>query len=71
MKLRHVTLRDLFWLVLVVALGLGWWLDRREQRKRWLQQVESANQQLLKFDHQLRVYHDKEDDSLRVLRIVR
>jgi len=23
-----LNLRDLFWLVLVVALALGWWLDR-------------------------------------------
>jgi hypothetical protein len=29
MKLRHVTLRDLFWLILVVALATGWVVDRR------------------------------------------
>src|SRR5262245_19629055 len=23
------TIRDLLWLVLMVAMGLGWWLDRR------------------------------------------
>jgi hypothetical protein len=23
------TLRDLFWLTIVVALGVGWWLERR------------------------------------------
>jgi hypothetical protein len=28
MKLRHFTLRDLFWLILVVALATGWALDR-------------------------------------------
>ncbi len=28
MKLRF-TIRDLFWLVLVVALAVGWWLDHR------------------------------------------
>jgi hypothetical protein len=28
MKLRHFTLRDLFWLILVVALATGWGLDR-------------------------------------------
>jgi hypothetical protein len=22
------TLRDLFWLTIVIAMGLGWWLDR-------------------------------------------
>jgi hypothetical protein len=24
----HLTLRDLFWLVFVAALALGWWRDR-------------------------------------------
>jgi len=28
MRLRF-TIRDLFWLVLVVALAIGWWVDRR------------------------------------------
>jgi hypothetical protein len=27
MKLPQLTLRDLFWLVLVCALAVGWWLD--------------------------------------------
>ena len=29
MKLPQLHIRDLFWLVLVVALGLGWFADRR------------------------------------------
>ena len=28
MKLPRFTLRDLFWLLLVVAITCGWWLDR-------------------------------------------
>ena len=28
MKLPQLSLRELFWLVLVCALALGWWLDR-------------------------------------------
>ena len=28
MKLPQFTLRDLFWLVLVVALAVGWFVDR-------------------------------------------
>jgi len=28
MKLPQLTLRDLFWLVLVLGMALGWWLDR-------------------------------------------
>ena len=29
MKLPQLTLRDLFWLVALVAMGCGWWVDRR------------------------------------------
>jgi hypothetical protein len=29
MKLPQVSLRDLFWLVLVCAMGCGWWIDRQ------------------------------------------
>jgi hypothetical protein len=28
MKLPQFTLRDLFWLVLVSAMAVGWWADR-------------------------------------------
>ena len=30
MKLPQLTLRDLFWLVLVCALAVGWWIDRQD-----------------------------------------
>ncbi|WP_254506593.1 hypothetical protein [Anatilimnocola floriformis] len=30
MKLPHLHLRDLLWLLLVVGLALAWWSDRRE-----------------------------------------
>jgi hypothetical protein len=38
MKLPQLTLRELFWLVLVVALSLGWWLSwsRFQERQRQL-----------------------------------
>jgi hypothetical protein len=32
MKLPQLTLRDLFWLVLVVAMALGWLIDRDQLR---------------------------------------
>jgi hypothetical protein len=32
MKLRF-TIRDLLWLTLVVAMGLGWWLDHRQAQR--------------------------------------
>ena len=41
MKIRHVSLRDLFWLVLVVALATGWALDR--------QRLEAARRNELAF----------------------
>jgi hypothetical protein len=28
MTLPKLNLRDLFWIVVVVAMGVGWWLDR-------------------------------------------
>jgi len=28
MKLPQLTLRDLFWLVLLVAMALGWWINQ-------------------------------------------
>ena len=31
--MKKFTLRDLFWLVLVVAILCGWWLDRGRQAK--------------------------------------
>lgn len=32
MKLPRFHLRDVFWLVLVVAMGLGWWLSDRNSK---------------------------------------
>jgi hypothetical protein len=34
MKLPQLSLRDLFWLVLVCALGLGWWVERNRLQSR-------------------------------------
>jgi hypothetical protein len=34
MKLPQLALRDLFWLVLVCALALGWWLERDSLRSQ-------------------------------------
>lgn len=31
MKLPQLSLRDLFWLVALVAMGCGWWMDHRQQ----------------------------------------
>jgi hypothetical protein len=57
MKLPQCSLRDLFWLVLVCALGIGWWLERASLRTelndvqaeaaRWKSDAERSAQYLL------------------------
>ena len=39
MRLRF-SIRDLFWLTLVVALAVGWWLDHRKLSNETLNVVE-------------------------------
>jgi hypothetical protein len=34
MSAPRFTLRDLFWLIVVVAIGLAWWLDRIPRHER-------------------------------------
>ena len=34
-SLMRFSLRDLFWLTVVVAMAAGWWADRREQARRY------------------------------------
>jgi hypothetical protein len=29
------TIRDLLWLIALIAMGLGWWLDHRKNYQRW------------------------------------
>ena len=51
-----LTLRDLFWLVLVVALGCGWWLDR--------QRLDLREEQLLQLSSEL-ADSERETEKLR------
>lgn len=42
MKLPQLSLRDLFWLIALVAMGCGWWVDRsalRAEFKRFQQET--------------------------------
>ncbi|HEY2414775.1 MAG TPA: hypothetical protein VGI40_21195 [Pirellulaceae bacterium] len=52
------TIRDLLWLIVVVAMGCGWWFDRREAKGVIKAQFES-----------LKIYYDyvgaKSDDERR------
>jgi hypothetical protein len=34
MKLKHFSIRDLLWLTLVVALVVGWWIERGKLNDR-------------------------------------
>jgi len=34
MRLRFST-RDILWLILVIAMGLGWWADHQYSIKKW------------------------------------
>lgn len=58
MKLPQLSLRELFWLVLVCALALGWWLerrkaldiDRRREESEWLlTESREANKRLAEY----------------------
>src|SRR5262245_27728589 len=46
MQRPTITLRDLFWLLLVIGLGLGWWLDQDRIRR----QRESLEAAALRLD---------------------
>ena len=47
MKLPQLTLRDLFWLVLVCALGCAWWVEHRRLQAAWMR----ADTELLKIEY--------------------
>jgi hypothetical protein len=57
--MKKLTLRDLFWLVLVVAMGLGWLADRNQldrRNKDLLELMEPFREQHLK-DMQRMIHH--------------
>jgi hypothetical protein len=51
-KLPQLTLRDLFWLVALVAMGCGWWV-RERQFRRDLQTEAGRSQHLANEIHLL------------------
>jgi hypothetical protein len=68
MKLPQLTLRDLFWLVLVIALSLGWWLDRKAIIARMSDEFEKESAALRFFTSAVSVYlaeHGKPFDMSR------
>lgn len=49
-----VTLRDLFWLVLVVGLALGWWLDRRALKQNALLWINAMGGAQADYEHEVK-----------------
>jgi len=45
------TIRDLLWLMVVVALAFGWWVDRRNSRSLTLKAVEHVARQWAREVH--------------------
>jgi len=41
-----LTLRDLFWLVLIGALAVAWRMDRKQLENRWLDELRAAEQRI-------------------------
>jgi hypothetical protein len=44
MKLPQLSLRDLFWLVLVCAMAVGWWVEK-DRLSRRIAELEKASPQ--------------------------
>jgi hypothetical protein len=54
MKLPQLSLRDLFWLVTLAAMGCGWWMDRwrlSSDREICRSQYEAAQSTEFEQDH--------------------
>jgi hypothetical protein len=47
------TIRDVLWLTIVVALGVGWWLDQRQlriQNRQYLEDQVRAKEQMQQLE---------------------
>ena len=59
MTLPQLHLRDLFWLVLVVAMGCGWWVERQKllteahEGKTFRWRAESLEDIMTLFDYKV------------------
>lgn len=55
MRSLQLPLRDLFWLILIAALGLGWWVDRIKLRQEFatLEKERTALQELVKLRREM------------------
>jgi hypothetical protein len=67
MKLPQLSLRDLFWLVLVCAMGFGWLMDHAQMAK-WFERVAThqrwqIDQQEKKIEALVRAVIDLQDEK--------
>jgi len=62
------TIRDVLWVMVVVAMGVGWWLDN----KRIETTLESERRAMkADFDHQMRILdYANKDASDRVMKAI-
>ena len=59
-KLPQLTLRDLFWIVALVAMGCGWWVEHREKQEFksmieiWMDRAEGLREELKRRGTEIR-----------------
>jgi hypothetical protein len=59
MKLPQLTLRDLFWLVLVAGMGCAWWVDNSNQRGTRQKLTEAISEAGYRFDERDGSLHER------------
>lgn len=58
-KLPQLTLRDLFWLVALVAMGCGWWVDSSTRRDEAKELEEAIREAGYRFDERDGSLHER------------
>jgi hypothetical protein len=61
----HFTIRDLLWLIVVAAMGLGWWLDRDAVMRSAWRDSNSFYHSQIAHEKTRRALDDAERQSLR------
>jgi hypothetical protein len=64
MRLRF-TIRDLLWLTALVAMGMSWWVDRRNLAANLAARDKYANELSRQWTEELRGYKDREAELRR------
>lgn len=64
--LPKINLRDLFWLMVAVALGTGWWMEQR-QRQEQEQRLQKATVEAIVRESELKLRGDTLEQQYRQL----